>query len=173
MRFKSYFFLVVLVLFIGVLFCNCQKEEVEVPKAPDIDRAKIQEAIQGKHDELSTLIETRDVDALKEFIANCTTENTILIVPGRDMIKGREAVYEFWSSMIEMGIRNLSFKVEEVRAYSITSLEGYDLVALSIGTYSYEIQEEGKEALDLSGYFGCHWRHRYDCSWECIFGMMN
>jgi len=56
-------------------------------------------------------------------IANCYTDNGMLLPVGADFVKGKRAIEAFWQEAIDMGINTLKLDIVEVEQHGDTAIE--------------------------------------------------
>lgn len=56
-------------------------------------------------------------------IANCYTDNGMLLPVGADFVKGTQAIEAFWQEAIDMGIKTLKLDIVEIEQHGDTAVE--------------------------------------------------
>ncbi len=56
-------------------------------------------------------------------IAELYTENAMLLPPGSDFVKGKEAIRDFWKRVMDLGIKEAELNILEVELHDDTTIE--------------------------------------------------
>ena len=91
-------------------------------------------------------------------LAALYTHDAIVFPPGGEMVKGRQAIEEFWKATRESGVRSAMLTTVDVG-------ESGDL-AHEVGTVLLTIQPEGKEPATVSAKYVVVWKRQTDGSWQ-------
>ena len=115
-----------LALTVAVSACATGASQQEFTRA-DAD------AIRQNAAELSAAFNAKEVDKLVTLYA----DNSVFMPPNAPLIRGREPLQSFYTSMIERGASNLELKPEEVN--------GYGPLAYESGTYSVTYEKGARD----------------------------
>jgi ketosteroid isomerase-like protein len=110
---------------------------------------------------MSELVRKGDAAAL----AACYSEDTIVMSPNMDLIRGRKAVNEFW----EAGFKILGYKDMEFTTVDVVSLGDY---ATEWGRYSYKAQPKGQKPMEDKGKYITVWK-RTPQGWKIHWDIFN
>jgi ketosteroid isomerase-like protein len=115
-----------LALTVAVSACATGASQQEFTRA-DAD------AIRQNAADLTAAFNAKEVDKLVTLYA----DNSVFMPPNAPLIRGREPLQSFYSSMIERGASNLELKPEEVN--------GHGPLAYESGTYSVTYEKGGRD----------------------------
>ena len=99
-------------------------------------------------------IRTRDLATIEQLYA----EDTVLMPPSNEMVRGRRGTREFWSAAIRMGLKNATLCTIEAERTGGEIRE--------IGTYRLKIIPEHRKAYDDIGKYLTVWKAQPDGSWR-------
>jgi ketosteroid isomerase-like protein len=103
-----------------------------------------------------------DIDTL----ANIYAENAKVMPPGLEMMTGRSAAHQFWTTAKQqMGVRNPILKTID--------LESEGNLAYETGSYELSIQPEGREPMVDVGKYLVVWKRQDDGSWKMAADIWN
>ena len=136
----------VIVLLMSAACSGCTSKEAGVSSA----RAGIEEG----NAKFSKAYERGDSAA----VAALYTQNAIVFPPGGEMVKGRQAIGEFWKATRDSGVKSATLTTVDVG-------ESGDL-AYEVGTILLTIQPEGKEPATASAKSVVVWERQTDGSWQ-------
>ncbi|MCM8854132.1 MAG: DUF4440 domain-containing protein [Candidatus Thiodiazotropha sp.] len=71
-------------------------------------------------------------------IAECYTDNGMLLPTGFDFVKGKQDIKEFWQSAIDMGIKHIKIDILEVEQHDDTAIE----------MSNYTLSDSDKQVID-------------------------
>ena len=98
-------------------------------------------------------------------IAAFYTEDATILPPNSQMIKGREAIQEFWKGAMGMGVRRIRLNTIDVQSSG-------DL-AYEIGNATLDIQPEGGKASTDTMKYVVVWKRQADNSWKLAADIWN
>jgi len=154
MKFTNYSFIFVF-LFCFILFC-CAPPQEEV-----MDLAQVRKAIEDGGLKFMEAVRQGDAAA----VAALYTEDATLLPPDAEMIMGREGIEEFWSGVIQMGLKDAVFNIVDVF--------GSGDLAYEISNFTLTIQPEGQEAIEQKGKYVLVWKQTADGSWKLHVDIFN
>ncbi|OGS55270.1 MAG: hypothetical protein A3K60_05045 [Euryarchaeota archaeon RBG_19FT_COMBO_56_21] len=99
-------------------------------------------------------IRTRNLTTIEQLY----TEDTVLMPPNNDMVKGRRGTREFWSAAIKMGLKSATLSTIEAQRCGDEIRE--------IGIYRLRIVPEHKKAYEDVGKYLTVWKVQSDGSWR-------
>lgn len=102
----------------------------------------------------SQSIRTRDLAALEQLYA----EDTILMPPNADMVRGSRGTREYWSAAIKMGLRNATLSTIEAQRCGDEIRE--------IGSYRLSIIPDHRKAYEDIGKYLTVWKEQPDGTWK-------
>ncbi len=76
------------------------------------------------------------------------TENGMLLPPGSDFIRGKQAITHFWQSIMDMGIRKVKLDIKEVETMGDTAIE---MGQFTLGSEDGRTVDKGKYIVE--------WKH--------------
>jgi uncharacterized protein (TIGR02246 family) len=91
-------------------------------------------------------------------IAALYTEDAIVFPPGSDMVKGRQAITEFWGATKESGVTSVTLSTVDVG-------ESGDL-AYEVGTAVLTIEQDGQGPVEAAAKYVVVWKRQSDGSWQ-------
>jgi ketosteroid isomerase-like protein len=93
------------------------------------------------------------------------TDDTMLLPPNMEVIRGKENAEAFWGTSIEMGVIMEEHKIMEIIR------EGY--TATEWGTYVVSFHPEGQEPVEEKGKYVVVWKRTTDGSWKKHWDIWN
>lgn len=102
----------------------------------------------------SQSIRARNLAAVEDLY----TEDTVLMPPNADMVRGRSGTREYWSAAIKMGLRNATLTTIEVQKTGDEIRE--------IGSYRLRIVPEHRRAYEDVGKYLTVWKEQQDGTWK-------
>lgn len=78
---------------------------------------------------------------------------------------GREGIEEFWSGVIQMGLKDAVFNIVDVF--------GSGDLAYEISNFTLTIQPEGQEPIEQKGKYVVVWKQTADGSWKLHADIFN
>jgi uncharacterized protein (TIGR02246 family) len=111
-------------------------------------------AVEKANAKFSEAFERGDSAAL----AALYTQDAIVFPPGSEMVKGRQAIEEFWKATRQSGVKSVTLTTVDVG-------ESGDL-AYEVGTVLLTIQPEGKKPATASAKYVVVWKRQIDGSWQ-------
>ena len=118
-------------------------------------------AIDKGNDAFSSYFAKGDSTAMADLYA----EDTIVLPPNMEMLKGHDSIAKLWGAFIRMGQRNIKLTTTEVT--------GSGNIAVETGNYNLNIKPEGGNAVHDSGKYMVIWRKQKDNSWKMIRDMFS
>jgi uncharacterized protein (TIGR02246 family) len=91
-------------------------------------------------------------------LAGMYTSDAIAFPPDREMIRGNEAIGEFWKTTRNSGVKTATLTTLDV--------ERNGDVAYEVGRVSLTIQPEGKEPTTAAAKYVVVWKRQADGSWK-------
>ena len=152
MNHKKYFFWSVLI--ISVMLLSCAGPE-------QMDVEQVRKTIEEMNGKFTEAVRQGDAAAL----ATLYTENATLMPPDSDMLKGKEAIEEFWNNVMQMGLKDATLTTVEVM--------GSGNLAYEIGKYTLKMQAEGQEPIGVYGKYVVIWQAQDDGSWKLHVDIWN
>ena len=147
MRFSISTFLFVPLLTCVVLSCAA-------PESRQIDIAKIRRSIVDVEAKFTAAFNRGDVAG----VAALYTDDATLLPPNSETLQGRQAIQDFWTGGLRMGLKDVTLTTVDVG--------GSDDTAYSIGKYTLNIQPEGQEGMSDSGKYVVVWKRQADGTWK-------
>jgi uncharacterized protein (TIGR02246 family) len=98
-------------------------------------------------------------------VAALYTDDAVLLPPNSQMLRGRQAIQEFWGGAREMGIREAILETAELD-------ESGDMLC-EIGAYTLNIQPAGAEPTTDKGKYVVIWKRQTDGSWKLAVDIWN
>ncbi len=98
-------------------------------------------------------------------VAALYSEDAVLLPPNSQMLRGREAIQQFWAGARQMGVREAALETVQVE-------ESGDM-AWEIGAYTLKIQPEGGQATTDRGKYTVVWKRQTDGSWKMAVDIWN
>ena len=124
-----------------------------VTKAADGTR-EAKEAIEKANVAFSRAFERGDAGVLAEMY----TADAIVFPPDHEMVKGRDAIGEFWKATRDSGVTSATLTTLDVGRSGD--------VAYEVGTVSLTIQSDGKEVTTAMAKYVVVWKRAADGSWK-------
>jgi uncharacterized protein (TIGR02246 family) len=110
--------------------------------------------IEAANAKFSKAFEAGDAKAL----AALYTPDAIAFPPDHEMVKGREAIGEFWKATQQSGVKSAALTTVDVGRSGD--------VAYEVGTVLLTIQPQGKAATTASAKYVVVWKRQADGSWQ-------
>jgi uncharacterized protein (TIGR02246 family) len=98
-------------------------------------------------------------------VAALYTDDAVLLPPNLEMLRGREAIQQFWAGTRQMGVREAALETVQV--------EDSGDMACEIGAYTLKIQPEGGQATTDRGKYVVVWKRQGDGSWKLAVDIWN
>jgi uncharacterized protein (TIGR02246 family) len=111
-------------------------------------------AIEAANAKFSEAFARGDTKAL----AAMYTSDAIALPPDTEMVRGNEAIGEFWNASRKGGVRDAKLTTVEVSRSGDFAYE--------VGTVSLTIQPEGKESTTARAKYVVVWKRQADGSWK-------
>jgi len=92
-----------------------------------------QEAIRKSSSEFAAAFNAKDIDKVLGYYA----DNSVFMPPNAPLMRGREPLKSFYTSMIEKGATNLTLETADV--------SGFGPIAYESGTYSVSFDKGGRD----------------------------
>ena len=121
----------------------------------------VQQLIRDIHARFAEAYSRGDVAA----VAALYTDDAVLLPPNLEMLRGREAIQQFWAGAKQMGVREAALETVQVE-------ESGDM-ACEIGAYTLKIQPEGGQATADRGKCVVVWKREGDRSWKLAVDIWN
>lgn len=153
MKFKNYSF-IVLFVFCFVLF-SCAPEEEEM------DIAQVRKAIEEANLKFGDAVRQGDAAGL----AALYTEEATILPPNSEMIQGRQGIEEFWSGIIQVGLKDA--------VLTTVNVSGSGNLAYEIGKFTLTIQAEEQEPMEQKGKYVVVWKKMEDGLWKLHVDIWN
>ncbi len=147
MRSSSVILVFVVVMSLTLISCTGQQSQ-------QMEMAQVSEAINKVNAEFMDAFKNGDAAG----VAALYTDDTTLMPPNSEIIKGREGVQNFWNGGMQMGIKEVTLTSVDV--------SGVGNLAYEIGNYSLKIQPEGQEATSDQGKYIVVWKKDMDGTWK-------
>jgi len=93
------------------------------------------------------------------------TDDTLLLPPNMEAIRGKENAEAFWSTSIQMGVIMEEHKIMEILREGDTATEW--------GTYVISFQSEGQGPVDEKGKYVVFWKRMADGTWKKHWDIWN
>ena len=87
-------------------------------------------------------------------VAALYAEDAILLPPNSEMIRGRRKIEEFWSTAMQMGVKDAVLTTVELSVIGDTAHE--------IGNYTLKIHPQGRGPFEDKGKYIVVWKHTAD-----------
>lgn len=97
-------------------------------------------------------------------LASLYTEGAILLPDDAEMVRGRQAIREFFSAGMGSGA---------TIKFTTLQIEGEGDLAFEVGRYDYSVQPEGQDAQESSGKYVVVWRKGTDGVWRAHVDIWN
>lgn len=151
---RLHFVLVLVSLFcIGLVCCLPEKEE--------LDMEQVRSAVNQANAKLAEALRQGDAAGM----AACYTEDATLMPNGADMIKGRPGIEAYWTSAVQMGVKDV--------VLTVLDLGGADEFVYEIGRAVTTVQLEGTESIQMAGKYACVWKKMEDGTWKIHLDIWN
>lgn len=98
-------------------------------------------------------------------VAALYTDDAVLMPPNLEMLRGKEAIEQFWAGARQMGVLDPALETVQVE-------ESGDM-ACEIGVYTLKIQPEGGQATTDKGKYVVLWKRQGDGSWKLAVDIWN
>jgi uncharacterized protein (TIGR02246 family) len=98
-------------------------------------------------------------------VAALYTDDAVLLPPNAQLLRGRQAIGEFWNAARQAGLRSLILKT--------ASVDDSGELACEIGSYTLKIQPEGGGATTDKGKYVVVWKRQADGSWKLAVDIWN
>ncbi|MCK4677304.1 MAG: SgcJ/EcaC family oxidoreductase [Bacteroidales bacterium] len=136
---KSLFNVIVLIGIMALIAC--------APPPPEkIDFEAIRSAIDQQNANFTEAVSTGDTAAL----ASLYTEDAVLLPPGSDYIKGRNAIQQFYAEGFTMG--------EQTTVLSTESINGVNDLVYELGKYDWTLTLEDQTDTTFHGNYLVVWK---------------
>ena len=93
------------------------------------------------------------------------TDDTLLLPPNMEPIRGKENAQAFWGTSIEMGVIMEEHKIVEIVREGDSAFE--------LGTYIISFHPEGQESVEEKGKYVVLWKRMDDGSWKKHWDIWN
>jgi uncharacterized protein (TIGR02246 family) len=123
-------------------------------KAKDDGVAETRAAIEEANTKFSKAFERGDSKAL----ASMYTSDAIVFPPDSEMVRGNEAIGEFWKTTRNSGVTSATLTTLDVGRSGD--------IAYEVGTVSLTIQPEGKPTTTVAAKYVVVWKRHADGSWK-------
>ena len=154
MKFNGLAFIFVLVLCFILLSCA-------PPVKEEIDIAQLHKTIEDKNLKFQDAVRQGDAAAL----AALYTDEATILPPNSDMIQGKQAIETFWSSSLQIGVKDI--------VLTAVDISGSGDLAYEIGKYTLIIQPEGQEPTEEKGKYVVVLKKTADSSWKLHVDIWN
>jgi uncharacterized protein (TIGR02246 family) len=124
------------------------------PKAKDANVGEARAAIEAANAKFDQAFQRGDAAAVGALY----TQDAMLFPPDSEIIKGRQAIGEFWKATHKSGVKSAKLTTLDVGASGD--------VAYEAGTVLLTVQPEGKEASTASAKYVVVWKRQSDGSWQ-------
>jgi len=91
-------------------------------------------------------------------VAALYTQDAIVLPPDGEMVKGRQAIGEFWKATSKSGVKSAKLTTVDVGRSGD--------IAYEVGTVLLTVQPEGKEPATASAKYLVVWKRQADGSWR-------
>jgi uncharacterized protein (TIGR02246 family) len=98
-------------------------------------------------------------------VAAAYVEDARVLPPGGAMVSGRQAIRQFWQSVMDMGVREVDLRTQHV--------ESNGDLAYEIGSATLEIQPEGGSPMTDTVKYVVVWKRRAGGSWQLAVDIWN
>jgi uncharacterized protein (TIGR02246 family) len=120
----------------------------------------VKQEIEEGNEKLMNAFNQEDFDGIVDLY----TDNATILPPNSDIIRGNEAIKEFWQQGHQMGIRDLILTTDTV--------EGRGDTVCEIGKYKLTVQPEGQESMTDTGKYVVIWK-KVDGVWKLHVDIWN
>lgn len=146
----------------ALLLPACEKpERQEAIEATQAETAAAEQAIRGHIARWLQLIQAKDAATIAQFYA----DEGVVMPPNQPLATGREAIEQFWQSMIGIPEMTLTFQPERIEFSSAGDM------ALDRGTYRFT-GKPGGQAVDETGKYLVIWK-KVDADWKVAADMFS
>jgi uncharacterized protein (TIGR02246 family) len=135
--------------------------QVSCSRPGTFDAEQVQKSIEEACAKYSEAIRAGNVAG----IVDVYTDDATILPPGGEIVKGRQAIGEFYKQLLQMGMKDIVFTTIEVG--------GSGDVAYEIGTTKVRIQPEGLEAIADSTKYLVIWKRQADATWKVYVDIFN
>jgi uncharacterized protein (TIGR02246 family) len=122
------------------------------PKGDEVREART--AIEAANSRFSDAFARGDIQA----VASMYTSDAILFPPDSDVVRGNQAIGEFWKATRDSGVRSAALTTDDVGRSGDLAYES--------GKVSLTIQPEGKEATNAVAKYVVVWKRESDGAWK-------
>ena len=122
-------------------------ERRDAPEAAQASTAADEQAIRAHIARWVQLIQAKDSATIAQFYA----DDGVVMPPNQPLVSGREAIVQFWQSMIAIPEATLTFQPERIEFSSAGDM------ALDRGTYRFT-GKPGGQAVDETGKYVVVWK---------------
>lgn len=143
------------------LFAELRREPVIADGGGGGSSVEAERIVRRKNRKFSQIIQTHDLKGIEDIY----TEDTVLMPPNDDMVRGRRGTIEFWSASLKMGLRTASLSTLE-------ALRSGDEIR-ETGTYKLRVVPEHKKGYDEVGKYLMLWKQQSDGTWKLQKGIWN
>ena len=123
-------------------------------RSETFDVVKVQKAIEASCARYSEAIREGNVAGIIDLY----TDDASIVPPDGDVVKGRQAIGEFYKQLLQIGMKDIAFTTIEVG--------GCDGTAYEIGKTKILIQPEGQAAFQDSSKYMVIWKRQADATWK-------
>ena len=132
----------------ALLLPSCDKaERHSADQTTEASTAADEQAIRGHISRWLQLIQAKDGAAIAQFYA----DDGVVMPPGQPLSSGREAIQQFWQSMLQIPESNLTFQPERIDFSKSGDM------ALDRGTYRFTAKPAG-QSVDETGKYVVVWK---------------
>ena len=140
--------------FLFVPLLSCALLSCADPESGKVEVAKIRRSIVDVETKFTIAFNRGDAAA----VAALYTDDATLLPPNSKTLQGRQAIQDFWTGGLQMGLKDVTLTTVDVG--------GSDDTAYSIGKYTLNIQPEGQEGMSDSGKYVVVWKRQADDTWK-------
>ena len=126
-----------------------------------MDLEQVRQIISDKDAKFGEAFRAQDAGA----VADLYTEDTMLLPPNADTIRGKEVIRAFWSGAMQMGVKNVVLTTVDL-------MEMGDCVC-EIGKYNLTLQPEGQDAMEDFGKYLVIWKQTEEGDWKLHIDIWN
>jgi len=141
--------LAIVLLVLGVVFApaSCTRQE-------SYDVGQIRKSIEEVNASYGEAIREGNLAG----VVAAYTDDATMVPPDGDLIKGKQAIEEFYRRLLQMGVKDIVLTTIEV--------EGSGGTAYEIGKTKIRIQPEGQETTQDSTKYMVIWKRQADGKWK-------